>query len=96
MEKNEVYEKFQRKEKVFKNQIFFKNKHLNILEENRVFEIYKYVDDGSLYIVELCDEEFGFELSKEHCIGLSKLFKALAKEARTEKQIFGTETKKGE
>lgn len=96
MEKQDIYKKYQRKEKVFNDKVFFKNEHLNVLEEHRVFEIYKYIDDGSLYIVELCDEEFGFELSKEHCLGLSKLFKALAKEARTEKQIFSTQTTKGE
>ena len=54
------------------------NKTLELIKENRVFEISEY--EGKFYLLELCDEYFGVELTKEMCEDLAKVFKTIAQE----------------
>lgn len=54
------------------------NKTLELIKENRVFEIREH--EGKLYLLELCDEHFAVELTKEICEDLAQVFKTIAEE----------------
>lgn len=56
-------------------------KHRSILEtlmDERVFTVWK-TEEG-FCVVECCDEYFGYDLNKNDCLELSKLFQDLAEE----------------
>ena len=54
------------------------NKTLELIKKGRVFEIKEC--KGKLYLLELCDEYFAIELTKEMCEDLAEVFKTIAQE----------------
>lgn len=54
------------------------NKTLELIKNERVFEINEH--EGKLYLLELCDEHFAVELTKEMCEDLAQVFRTIAEE----------------
>ena len=51
---------------------------LKTLSDDRVMCVGYQENNNSYYIVECCDEYFGYDLTKEECIELSEMFKEIA------------------
>lgn len=57
-------------------------KTLELMADERVFDITYYKDDGKFGMREMCDEWFGMTLTAEMCEDLSELFSKIAEKIK--------------